>query len=234
MKIIGKIIFILGIFITISTCDNDDSTVIETLDGQKLTINKFNEAYNTAIESMSRLQNIEKKNLLEIISKNINDVDEPFKQLNLQFQKNKFYENYRTMLIVNMKAEKSGFKSRKEIKDILKQVEMQTVFQLYIQEQVEKKIKITEQDAEKECENLRQKDPRIKSLPLDRCIIIGRASLKQMQTESTIPKVLEMTKEEIAIKHNDKFDLDQYFSNEAPKQSTSTSSQTGTSSSPDK
>ena len=51
----------------------------------------------------------------------------------------------------------------------------------------------------------------MKSVTLDRCLQIGRGVLKQEESQKILPKVLERVKEGISIKHNDKFDLEQYL-----------------------
>lgn len=195
----------------LSCWDKDDSPVIETLDGIKITVNSFNEAYDIGVETVSRLVNIEKKNIQEIVSKDIDEVPEQFQQINYQFQKKNFYDHYRQLLMFKIAADKSGFTSRPDIKGILKYNEMQTISQLYIQEQVEKRIKITDKDAEEECKRLRAKNKELAVLPVERCIMIGRGSLKQAESQKILPKVLERVKEGISIKHNDKFDLEQYL-----------------------
>lgn len=192
-------------------CEND-SPLIESLNGEKITVERFESAYEASIETMSRMQNIEKKNLLEFISKDIEEVPEQFQSLNYQFQKNNFYENYRNMLMIKLAADKAGFTSRKDIKEILSQVEMQTVSQLYVQEQVEKRIKITDEEAKAECERLRKQNAQLASIPIDKCLMLGKGNLKRERSKEVLPKVMERIKEGISIKHNDKFDLDAYLS----------------------
>lgn len=206
-----KAITLILILLAVNSCDKDDSQLIESLDSEKLTVKKFQHAYETALEAFSRTQNIEKKNLMEIITTDVTELDRQLQPIHMQYQKKSFYESYRNMLMVKMAADKAGFTSRPEIKDILKYLEMQTVAQLYIAEEVEKKIKISEEDTQKECERLRAKDPRYKSLPVEKCLMFARAGLKAEETQNNLPKILERIKEGIAIKHNDKFDLDQFL-----------------------
>ena len=167
-----------------------------------LTRNKLNEIQTNSNQS---------KNLIKIVSTDIDELDEQLKAVNFQFQPKNFYDNYRNMYMIKAAADKSGFSTRADIKNIVKYLEMQTVSQLYIQEQVEKKIKITDEDVTTKCRDLREKDPRMKSVTLDRCLQIGRGVLKQEETQKILPKVLERVKEGISIKHNDKFDLEQYL-----------------------
>lgn len=205
-------IILLILAITAINC-GDDSPLIESLNGEKITVKRFETSYETAIETMSRMQNIEKKNLLEFISKDIDEVPEQFQPLNYQFQKKNFYENFRQMLMTKLAAEKNGFTSRPDIKEILEQVEMQTITQLYIQEQVEKKIKISDAEAKAECERLRTQNTQVSGMPIDKCIMLGRGNLKRVKSQEVLPKVMERIKEGVSIKHNEKFDLDSYLNN---------------------
>ncbi|EKR73852.1 lipoprotein LipL31 [Leptospira noguchii] len=221
------LIFILTAFF--ASC-GDNSEVIETLDGNKITVNSFEDTYNVAIDAMSRVQNIEKENLLEFISKDIAEVPEQMRALNYQFQKKNFYDQYRDMMITTIAAEKDGFTKRDDIKKILKFQEMQIVSQLYVMHLVESKIKISEEEAMEECQKLRSKEPQISSLPIDRCILFARAKLKKDKSQEILPKVLERIKEQVAIKHNDKFDLDAFLKKKVGSESDKkeSSSATGT------
>lgn len=213
MRKILVVILYVGVLLFWS-CEDDNSPVIETIDGKKITVKSFEEAYNIGVETVSRLVNIEKKNIQEIVSKDIDEVPEQFQQINYQFQKKNFYDHYRQLLMFKIAADKSGFTSRPDIKGILKYNEMQTISQLYIQEQVEKKLKITDADVEKECKKLRaNKNKEIAALPIERCLMIARGIIKQRESQKILPKVLERVKEGISIKHNEKFDLDEYLGN---------------------
>ncbi|MDF3818809.1 lipoprotein LipL31 [Leptospira sp. 96542] len=191
-----------------------DSPVIETLDNHKITVKDFEAAYDTALDSISRLQNIEKKTLLEFVEKDISEVPQQFQDLNFQLQKKNFYQTYRQMIMTKLVADKTGYTSRPDISEVLKQVEMQTIAQMYVSEQVDKKIKITDEQAKFECERMRGLDRNIASLTIDKCLSFAKAQLKQLQTREQLPVVVERIKEEVTIKRNDKFDLDAYL---APK-----------------
>ena len=206
--------FILLLFI-IFNCNEDNSQLIETIGGDKITTNRIKSAFETEIEYFSRMQNLEKKNLIEIINKDVDELDEQLKPIQQKFQKKNFYDNYRNSVIVRSAADKTGFSNRPEIKEIIKYIETQTIAQLYIQEEVEKKIKISDEDAQNECTRLRTTDKRFVSLPLDKCILIARGYLKSNQSQAEFQRVMERIKERVEINHNDKFDLDQYLKNEA-------------------
>ncbi len=209
---INKLFFLFFLIFSLSSCNNDDSSVIEVLDGEKLTVKRFEEDYEVALETFSRQNNVEKKNLIdEILSKDFNELPRQLQQISFQFQKKNFYDNYRNMRMISIAADKSGFSTRKDIKQIVDYMRMQTIAQLYLQEEVEKKIKIDETQVRTECEELRKTRPEVAAKPLNDCITFARAKLKAEETEKLIPKVLERIKEGISIKHNEKFDLDEYL-----------------------
>lgn len=223
---------LISILISFFASCGDNSEVIETLDGNKITVNSFEDTYNVAVDAMSRVQNIEKENLLEFISKDISEVPEQMRALNYQFQKKNFYDQYRDMMITTIAAEKDGFTKRDDIKKILKFQEMQIVSQLYVMHLVESKIKISEEEAMEECQKLRSKEPQINSLPIDRCILFARAKLKKDKSQEILPKVLERIKEQIAIKHNDKFDLDAFLKQKVGGEADKKESSSGTGAAP--
>jgi len=208
------LISLFAFFLNLNSCKEDNSQLIESIGSEKITTNVIKQAFETEIEYFSRVQNLEKKNLLEIINKDVEELDEQLKPIQQKFQKKNFYDNFRNAVIVRSAAEKTGFTSRPEIKDILKYIEGQTIAQLYIQEEIEKKIKISDEDAQNECSRLRGTDKRFASLPLDKCILIARGYLKSNQSNAEFQRVMERIKERVEIKHNDKFDLDQYLKNE--------------------
>lgn len=215
MKSIFTLITILSLILLSQACNEDNSQLIETIGGEKLTTNKIKASYDTEIEYFSRVQSLEKKNLQEIINKDIDELDDQLKPIHQKFQKKNFYDNLRSVIIIKNAAEKTGFTARPEIKEILKYIEAQTIAQLYTQEEVEKKIKISDEDAQAECTRQRTQDKRFSALPLDKCIMIARGILKSELSRQEFPRVMEHIKEKVEIKHNDKFDLDQYLKNES-------------------
>ena len=84
-------------------------------------------------------------------------------------------------------------------------------------EEVEKKIKIPDDLVKKECEKLRNERPEVAAKPLNDCLTYARAKLKAEESESQVQRVMERIKEGITIKHNDKFDLDEYLKGNSKK-----------------
>ncbi|MCB1143410.1 MAG: lipoprotein LipL31 [Leptospiraceae bacterium] len=205
---------LLFLSIVVTSCSQDSSQWIESIENDKITVDRVKKAYDIEIEYFSRTQNIEKQNLIEIINKDIDELEEQLKPVHQKFQKKNFYENYKNMLIMKNAAEKTGFASRPDIKEVLDYYQNQALSQLYLQEEVEKRIKITDEDARNECKRLREEDQRFAALTLEKCIMIGKGYLKQRISANIFDNVLSKIKEKLVYKSNDKFDLDEYLKND--------------------
>ncbi|TGJ99378.1 lipoprotein LipL31 [Leptospira semungkisensis] len=200
-------------FIAYANC-GDGTPVIESIDGNKVTTASFEAAYDTALDTLSRTQNIEKKNIIKFLTESEDKVPQSFLVLRNEFKKRRFFENYRQMLVIKAAADKSGFSKRSDIKEILKFQEMQLISNMYITEQIESRIKITEQELEAGCKELRAKYKQAESLTIEQCYDAVRAQIKGEKSKTVYQSVLDRIKEGVSIKHNDKFDLEKYLDQE--------------------
>jgi hypothetical protein len=187
------------------------SPVIETIGGRKITVKSFEDTYNVALESFAKSQGVEKSVLVDYLKKDPSEVPEQLKQVIAQFNKKNFYENYRQLIINTIALEKTNFHERDDVKSMSEYLRMQTISQLYIMEQIEKKIKISDQEIEDECKYLRSQSREIAALPVDRCQSMAKSRIKNNKFQENFPKVIERIKEEVNIKHNDDFNLDNYL-----------------------
>lgn len=200
-------------FFSFAYC-GDGTPVIESIDGNKITTAGFESAFDTALDTLSRTQNIEKKNVIKFLTEEESKVPQSFLQLRNEFRKRKFFDRYHEMMVVKAAADKSGFSKRSDIKEILKFQEMQLIYGMYIAEQIESRIKITEQELNEGCQELRAKYKQAESLTLEQCYDAARAQIKGRKSEEVYKSVLDRIKETVAIKHNDKFDLEKYLDKE--------------------
>jgi hypothetical protein len=225
IKTFSPILFLnILLFLFFTSCtQQDNSQWIETIENDKITTDRIKRAFDTEIEYLSRQQSIEKNNLIEIINKDVDELEDQLKPIHQKFQKKNFYNTYKSMLIVKNAAEKTGFSNRPDIKDIIEYVRTQTISQLYLQEEIEKRIKISDEDANKECQNLRNKDPRFKVLTIDKCIMVARGYLKNELSNREFQYTLDKIKERLVYKTNDKFDIDEYLKNESDLKGAKTS-----------
>lgn len=205
--------FVLIVFFL--SCNQNNSPVIEIIDNEKITLERFEQDYEIALETFSRQNNIEKKTLEEIINKDPKELPKEMQSIHYQFQKNNFYENfYRDMIIRAKAAEKSGFTSRPEIKRMLEFMRLQYISQIYFLEEFEKRFKVTDDEVRSECEQLRKNNVQLASRPISDCLNYARASLKMKYIEENQVKIRERIKEGISIKRNESFDLEEYLKNQ--------------------
>lgn len=209
-------IFKAIVIIFFIACNQSNSPVIEIIDNEKITLERFELDYDAALEAFSRQNNIEKKTLIEdIINKDPKELPKEMQSIHYQFQKHNFYENfYRDMIIRAKAAEKSGFTSRPEIKRMLEFMRLQYISQIYFLEEFEKRFKVTEEEVRSECEQLRKNNVQLASRPLSDCLNYARASLKMKYIEENQAKIRERIKEGISIKRNENFDLEEYLKNQ--------------------
>ncbi len=210
MKRLFVSLSVLFFLILLANC-GDGSPVIESIDGNKVTTASFETAYDTALDTLSRTQNIEKKNIIKFLTESEDKVPQGFLALRNEFKKRRFFENYRQMLVIKAAADKGGFSKRNDIKEILKFQEMQLISNMYITEQIESRIKITEQELEAGCKDLRTKYKQAEALTIEQCYDAVRAQIKGEKSKVVYQSVLDRIKEGVSIKHNDKFDLEKYL-----------------------
>jgi hypothetical protein len=210
----SRLLFFLSFFLLTQCKDfsfGSSSPVIETIGGRKITVKSFEDTYNVALESFAKSQGVEKSVLLDYLKKDPAEVPDQLKQIVSQFNKKNFYENYRQLVINTVALEKSSFHERDDVRSMAEYLRMQTISQLYIMEQIEKKIKISDQEVEEECKYLRSQSREIAALPIDRCQSMAKSRIKSNKFQENFPKVLDRIKEEVNIKHNDDFNLDNYL-----------------------
>ncbi|MFB5650476.1 lipoprotein LipL31 [Leptospira wolffii] len=210
MKRLFVTLSVLFSLILFAAC-GDGSPVIESIDGNKITTGSFEAAYDTALDTLSRTQNIEKKNIIKFLTESEDKVPQGFLPLRNEFKKRRFFENYRQMLVIKAAADKAGFSKRNDIKEILKFQEMQLISNMYITEQIESRIKISEQELEAGCRELRTKYKQAETLTIEQCYDAVRAQIKGEKSKAVYQSVLDRIKEGVSIKHNDKFDLEKYL-----------------------
>ncbi len=188
---------------------------IEQIGGHKITDEEFQEQYKISIEKLARLQNVEKTTLSKLLCQApVNPRRQPEVAL-IQNQLNPAlnYKQYRDWRMVEQIAAESGFLKRPVIKGIIEQIVLDAVSRLYVQEQMEKRIKITEDMKEKECLRLRTKFPKMKNVPLDDCMRIAFGRLKRQQIKRELDKLIDEMRETIVIKPNKEFDKKDFLKN---------------------
>lgn len=205
-----KLFILLLLFIVISC--KEKGTIIETIGSDNVTTSEFETYYETYIEKASRLANAEKKTLYELMCSPEKIPQDPaIQELIAGLYPENSYQKFREMKIIEQAAKLEGFDQKPIVKNIIEQVRLETLINLYIQEKIQGKIKISTEQIEKGCEELRIKDTRIKTLPVDQCLKIAEAYIKNEIVRNEYPKIINDMKESVQVKKNNHFDKDKYL-----------------------
>ncbi len=209
-----KYILNLSLIFLASFC-KEKGSLIETIGNDKVYTQDFETYYETYIEKASRLANAEKKTLYELMCNPEKIPQDPaIQELIAGLYPENAYQKYREMKIVEQAARLENFDKRPIVRNIIDQVVMETIVNLYIQEKMQEKFKITNEQIEQKCSELRNKDKRIQSLPIDQCLKIAEASIKQEIIRTEYPKLINDIKESVQVKKNDQFNKDYFLQNE--------------------
>ena len=182
---------------------------IEELGNYVVTTDDFNQYYNTQLERVTRLANVQK----ETVARALCAPSQPFeREIADAMDPERTYKKYRDSRIVEQVAQLDGFMDRPVIKRIVEQAMLEMVIQLYIQEKMEKHIRFTTEQKEEKCRELRQRDAaRFGPLPLDQCVSFAERLLANEEFKRKYPQLMEEIKERVAVKKNAQFNKDDYI-----------------------
>lgn len=194
----------------------DRGKVIETIGKDTITTDKFESYYSTYIEKASRLANADKETLYKLMCNPEQIPPDPaIRELIGGLIPENNYEKFRDMKIIEQAALNESFQDRPVIKEILEQVYMETLVNLYVQEKIQEKIKISETEKEQKCNDLRKERPdQLAGLTLDQCLKVAERFLKMEIVQREYPKIIEGIKESVQIKKNNEFDRDNFLKND--------------------
>lgn len=206
-------VFLLALLIT-GFC-KEKGVEIETIGNDVITTAEFETYYETYIEKASRLANAEKKTLYELMCHPEKLPQDPaIQELIYGLYPDNSYQKYREMKIVEQAAKLENFDKKPVIKNIIEQVKLETLVNLYIQEKMQEKLKISQQQIEEKCQELRNKDKRVMMLPVDDCLKIAEAYLKNEIVRAEYPRLINEIKETVQVKRNQQFDRDKFLREE--------------------
>ncbi len=188
---------------------------IETIGKDTITTSDFETYYETYIEKTSRLANAEKQTLYKLMCHPEEIPQEPaIQELIAGLYPENAYQKFREMKIIEQAAKLENFDKKVQIKNILEQVRLETLINLYIQEKIQERMKISSEQIEKKCESLRNQDKRVQNLPIEQCLKIAEAYIKNEFISKEYPKILSEIKESIQVVKNNQFDKDKYLKND--------------------
>ncbi|MFN3603770.1 MAG: hypothetical protein ACK4UJ_03545 [Leptonema sp. (in: bacteria)] len=204
-------IVIFGLFVFCK----EQGVQIEQIGKENITTSKFETYYETYIEKASRIANAEKKTLYELMCNPEKIPQDPaIQEMIYGLYPENSYQKFREMIIIEQAAKQEGFDKKPNVKNIIEQVVLETLVNLYIQEKMQNKIKISDTQIEKKCEELRNQDRRVANLNIDQCLKFAEAVLKQDIVKLEYPKLMNEIKESVQIKKNSEFDRDKYLKEE--------------------
>ncbi len=192
----------------------EEGEVIEKIGNQSVTTAQFEEHYNTSVEIASRISNAEKDTLYKLVCNPSLAPNPQYQDMAIQLQPGQNYQQFRDSRIVEIVAEEEGFLNRPIVQQILEHTKRTTIAQLYLHEKVWERIKISEEDKQAACTELRQKDPaRVGPLPLDDCLKVAEGMLKSQKYRREVPEVYNDIKEKVKSSKNDEFDREDFLTN---------------------
>ncbi|MCB1304485.1 MAG: hypothetical protein KDK37_09415 [Leptospiraceae bacterium] len=205
----------VAMILSFSACK--DGEEIERIGNHTITTKEFENYYDAFIEKTARMANAEKKTLVNFVC-NPDQVpaDRPeLMALVAQLDPKNSYERYRDMRIVEQMAIEDGFTERPMVKQIMEQVRLEVLSQLYVMDKLENRIKITEQQKEARCQEIRERfGARAASMTLDKCLEYAEATLKQDIMRQEYQKIQDDIKEQVTVKKNENFDRDAFLKND--------------------
>jgi len=185
--------------------------VIEEIGDSEVTTKVYEDYYTTYLEKMVRLGNVEKKNLYNWICHP--EEGPPGTRALLQgLDPQNNYREFRDNLTVEAVARAEGFQDRPIVRQILEQVQRELLVRLYLAEKMDSRIRISEDEKKKKCEELRREYPdRVAHLTIEQCLQFAESQLKDAIMVKEYPKLIEEVKEGVKITRNPNFNRDEYL-----------------------
>ncbi len=189
--------------------------VIEEVGDTTVSTKDYEDYYATYLEKAVRITNLEKRTLSRwLCSPDQIPPDPAIRDLVDKMNPQVNYKVYRDQLVIEQVARNEGFADRPVIRQILDQVMRDTLVQLYMQEKMDKRIQVSDDQKNAKCDELRKKYPdRVGPLPLDRCLEIAESILKNEIIQKEGPRMVEEIKENVSIHRNPNFNRDDYLDN---------------------
>ncbi len=206
---------LLTAFLAVTAGCQKQGDRIETIGSHKITTKEFEDYYSAYVEKASMFTGAEKETFAKYMCNPDLIQNQMAAELTEKLDPQNNYEEYRQMLIIQEVAQKEGFTEKPEIKEILRQVVLETTIRLYLQEKLEERIKISAEEKQTACEELRKQYPdRVGPLPLDDCLYMAEMSIKQNRMRMEEGKLRDEIRESIVIDKNKDFDREKFLTKE--------------------
>ncbi|MCB1308407.1 MAG: hypothetical protein KDK30_09520 [Leptospiraceae bacterium] len=209
---IPAIVLLLLTLPLVTACEEGE--VIETIGNKTITTSDFENFYSTAIEQFVMKSGVDKASLFVWMCDPTKLPIEELRPGIRELRPESIFKSYHDVVIVEQVALSEGFDEDPLIKEILEQNRRQVLAQLYIQHELNRKIKITEEEKLELCQTLRERRPDvIGPLPLDTCKMIAEGELKKRYFFNETPNIINEIREKVQVQKNENFDLDEFLEN---------------------
>lgn len=206
MKAILRTSILVGCLLVaynVSGCNQGD--VIESIGNDGITTADFESYYEAEIEKISRMNNVKKKQLYEMIC-------DPRMDGKKIFQPKNVYEKYRQSRIILSVANEENFLEDPRIQQIIENARNEAIAQLFVNQKFSEIVKISEDDKDKTCQDLRSREPaRFGPLPIEDCKREAEKFLMAKLYRENAMKIQNDIKERVKIDLNKDFDKDEYL-----------------------
>ncbi len=205
------LVALIALFVSTVSCKQGE--VIEQIGDHTITTSDYEEYYTTYLEKAARFAHAEKKTLYKLMCNPDQIPSNPILQDMIgRLKPENNYNEYRRMRMIEQVAMEEGFLDKPVVRKIVEQVVLETVVNLYLNEKMDERIKISLEEKQQKCEELRRQYPdRVGSLPLDTCLYIAEGIIKQSIVQREGPVVQEEITESVSIQKNPKFDRNHYL-----------------------
>jgi hypothetical protein len=180
--------------------------------GAKITTKDFEDYYVTFVEKAARFANAEKSTLYRMICNPDQIPNDPMvRELIAKLDPQYNYEDFRMMRVIEMAAKNEDFDDKPHVRALIEQQKFDTVVRLYVQEKMDERIKISEEQKKQKCDELRRQFPKIGSLPIDNCLMIADGVLKRDIMIQEGPRLQEEIREMVEVRKNSEFSKEDFL-----------------------
>lgn len=216
------VLIVSSVFIFLG-CDSantkkDKSQWLFKVDDQVVTTSQFEQAYKGHLYTLAQRFQVTPEKLLEVAD----DPSTPLEQrqaLQAQISKENFLDQYKTIIILQQEAEKSGALDKPDFAGVVKYAHDSFVANYFLIDKVMKNdANISDEDAAREWARIRSQDPRLAHEPIEKGLEYARQQLETKFYMEKQGKILEDIKESYKIEKNKDVDLKKLLGDESAEE----------------
>ena len=200
------------------SCNSGNDPWVLKIESKKITKKQFDSAYEgylTMGREQLQMMTGRKVNEQEFQAyvKNPAAVGNPqLAQVFANFQKRNFLEQYKVMLLLNEEAKKSGFLKDNKVKRRLEYLEKYFIANMYMMDKLSKdEDKIPDADAVAFWQEIKKRDARYQTVPLDQGMELARNEIINQKTKRRQEEVVNNLRDQYRVEANPEFDMEAYL-----------------------